>query len=267
VRSVNGSNLSLVEAAPVVHFHEFALLFPELPVGEYQELRESIRQNGLLEPIVLNAAGEVLDGRHRLRVCLELGITPWTIQFSEMSLSNTVTEIQYIFGKNAIRRHLTAQQRAVLSLKFLPALRAEARARREAGRVRGLQTQASERTNGNGHHAFGPAPESNRTKNQVVAILAKRAGTGVPVVRAAILANDHAPELLPKLSNGCLTASEVIERVATKRNRATPLASLDQKTVLKCWAKTWKAFLGKYPSNRRKEVRQIVMAHLSGLAF
>src|SRR5262245_46548699 len=53
--------------------HPYALLFPDMTESEFADLKSSIKRNGLREPITL-IGNQVLDGRHRLRACRELGI-------------------------------------------------------------------------------------------------------------------------------------------------------------------------------------------------
>lgn len=55
--------------------HPIAALLPDMSGEEYGALRDDIRANGLLVPITTHD-GQVLDGRHRLRACRELGIEP-----------------------------------------------------------------------------------------------------------------------------------------------------------------------------------------------
>jgi hypothetical protein len=73
-RSVSCSSLSLVEAAPAIH--PFSQKFPPLSSEEYAALRESIAKNGQLVPIVVSSSGEIIDGAHRFRACISLGISP-----------------------------------------------------------------------------------------------------------------------------------------------------------------------------------------------
>jgi ParB-like chromosome segregation protein Spo0J len=58
--------------------HPVADLVPPMTPGDYSELRESIRLNGQREPITLHRDGRIIDGRHRMRACIELGLLPET---------------------------------------------------------------------------------------------------------------------------------------------------------------------------------------------
>jgi hypothetical protein len=84
--------------------HPLAAKYPLLEGEEYEELKESIREHGLLNPIWLYE-GKVLDGRNRYRVCRELGIEP---EFAEYEGNKPEG-----FGKaqNLDRRHLTPEWR------------------------------------------------------------------------------------------------------------------------------------------------------------
>jgi ParB-like chromosome segregation protein Spo0J len=54
--------------------HPIAALFPMLADDELEELAADIKARGLLQPIVLDAEGRVLDGRNRLAACEKAGI-------------------------------------------------------------------------------------------------------------------------------------------------------------------------------------------------
>ena len=54
---------------------ELANAFPDMSLREYEKLKASIREDGLLEPIAI-WDGEVIDGRHRYKACLETDVEP-----------------------------------------------------------------------------------------------------------------------------------------------------------------------------------------------
>ena len=91
-------------------FHAASTIFPMMNKEELAALEEDIRQNGLLEPIVI-FNGEVLDGRNRITVCNKLGITPKTTEFHR----NGVSEYEFVLSRNLHRRHLTQGQLATIA--------------------------------------------------------------------------------------------------------------------------------------------------------
>ena len=86
-------------------------IFPPMTKGEYARLEESIREVGLLEEITL-WRGTVIDGFHRLRACLRLGIEP---KFS--SLPDDADPLAHVIGKNDSRRALAPWQRPVAAFR------------------------------------------------------------------------------------------------------------------------------------------------------
>ena len=86
-------------------------IFPPMTEGEYARLEESIREVGLLEEITL-WRGTVVDGVHRLRACLRLGIEP---RFS--CLPDDADPLEYVTGKNGSRRDLAPWQRPIAAFR------------------------------------------------------------------------------------------------------------------------------------------------------
>ena len=81
------------------------------PLGDadYFALRESIETFGVMVPVVVDEHGSVIDGYHRVKVCLELGIDwPRTV-LSGLSEAEKWDRARDL---NDARRHLTARQRA-----------------------------------------------------------------------------------------------------------------------------------------------------------
>ncbi len=93
--------------------HPSADLVPEMPAAEYQPLKRDIGENGIKEPIrVLRNTNMVLDGRHRRRAAIELGLK--TVPVLEVDLGEQTPE-QYMVRTALLRRHLTDDQRAMMA--------------------------------------------------------------------------------------------------------------------------------------------------------
>src|SRR5262245_14416292 len=87
--------------------HPFADRFPRLADDELQALADDIKATGLNEPIVLDAEGQVVDGRNRLAACELAGVEP---RFTSLGERDPVA---YILSANIHRRHLTKSQQAM----------------------------------------------------------------------------------------------------------------------------------------------------------
>ncbi len=81
-------------------------IFPDKPEPEYGALKESISRLGLLDPILM-WRGMVVDGYHRLRACLELGLEP---RFDVLSADADPMEI--VVDRMGTQRHLNETARA-----------------------------------------------------------------------------------------------------------------------------------------------------------
>ena len=91
-------------------------VMPPLSSEEYQELHESIKAEGVLEPIHVDEEGVVIDGHHRSKIANELGIPCPVIAHDDLSESQ---KRSLAFTLNLKRRHLSSEQRRALGLESL----------------------------------------------------------------------------------------------------------------------------------------------------
>jgi N6-adenosine-specific RNA methylase IME4 len=109
-----------------MEFHEIANLFPMMQPDELSDLVDDIKQNGLIEPIVLYEE-KILDGRNRYLACGEAGVKPHYEYYKGDE------PVSYVVSKNLHRRHLNKSQEAGVAWKAKPMLAKEARKRMTAG--------------------------------------------------------------------------------------------------------------------------------------
>lgn len=91
--------------------HDLCKLFPPMPEDQFNSLIDSIRDHGLLTPIMLHD-GKILDGRHRYKACINLGIEP---SFEEYEGEDA---LGYVIALNLSRRHLDESQRAMIGARI-----------------------------------------------------------------------------------------------------------------------------------------------------
>jgi len=91
--------------------HPAADIFPEMTQEEFEKLKEDMADNGLLEDIML-CNGQILDGRHRYRACLEISLEPRFRQYDGDDPAG------YVISLNLHRRHLNTSQRAVVAAQL-----------------------------------------------------------------------------------------------------------------------------------------------------
>jgi ParB-like chromosome segregation protein Spo0J len=101
---------------------EYAGLVPQLSTEEYESLKQSIKENGLWFPIVVNKDGVILDGHHRYKACQELGIKEPYKTVTKEDLPDKPHEKMFVIDCNLARRQLNHVQRTELALKSKPIL-------------------------------------------------------------------------------------------------------------------------------------------------
>jgi hypothetical protein len=225
--------------------HPLAALFPELPPDEFKKLKNDIQAHGQREPIMLSQDGTtLLDGRHRLRVCIELGRAPNVERFPDNGVIRQLTDVglvdyrcteaDYIWSKNVFRRHLSDDQRAAIAVKWSDAEKEASKQRQTAALKRGDQLPVRvnpptrEPTATNDRHA---------TRNA----LAQKARTTPNKIRQAQAVAKHKPELLLKIESGAMMLKDAAKQAETN-GQCHPIApGFDEQAVLARLYKEWEA--------------------------
>ncbi len=202
--------------------HPYADRIPPMTNGEYEDLKANIGTTGQREPIVLHE-GKVIDGRHRLRACEELGVAPKVREWDgEGSL------IDYIFALNLNRRHLTTSQRAMLGAEYADLYADEMKERqREGGRQKGAKHREEDEANSpepleaHGDKA-GRAPQSRD-------LAAARVGVSPRYISDAKRVKECAPDLIESVRDGKMTLNAAMTKMEQRseeqhsEQEATPL--------------------------------------------
>jgi len=92
-------------------------LMPELPAWEYEALKESIRQHGVIVPVVKDEHGTIIDGHHRDRACRALKIR----NVPTILLAGLTDEQKrdHALVLNLVRRKITRKQmRAIIATEL-----------------------------------------------------------------------------------------------------------------------------------------------------
>ena len=95
---------------------EYERLVPPLNKQDYERLYNSIKNNGLREPIVINEHGAILDGHNRFKICEELYLP---LKTRVETFGNSLLEKKYVIETNLERRHLNDFQKAELGIPLL----------------------------------------------------------------------------------------------------------------------------------------------------
>jgi N6-adenosine-specific RNA methylase IME4 len=196
--------------------HPAAETFDLLDGADYANLRDSIRREGLLEPITLwrddDGQDWLLDGRNRLRACDEIGIEP-RIDYHDGS------PFDYAWSINVTRRHLDEGRRVALRLKHDISRgkweSTQARRREAANSARSDVAKQRERTErgtllpSQSVTTLSSTGEDRKARSEV----AKSAGVGVVTAQKAITLAKEAPETFESVCKGEVTLNQAYRQV------------------------------------------------------
>jgi len=225
--------------------HKLSLLFPDMEAAQYESFKATIKEGGLREDIIL-LDGQILDGRHRYRACLDVGIKPTFENYNPAV--HGISPAQFVIDRNLERRHLSASQKAAIALEALPHFEREALERKQQSQFKvvpkeepgtpetgeaatdeppqytkddgNAKTTVREHTRRNQPTGPVPAPlEGQSTKGKAVDLVAERFGTSPTMVKLAKRIKKDNPDLYQDVLAGRVTVTAAAATIdAAKSN-------------------------------------------------
>lgn len=228
--------------------HEYADIFPMMDKKEYSDLKNDIKQNGLMEPVI-TLGGLILDGRNRFRACEELGIKPTTKEFDGEDA------LQYVMSTNLQRRNLNQSQKAMIGRRWKVHY---AKINPQGSRndlTSGTSSTSDDESNKNRDKAGEVAGVSGRYIDMAEEVISKR------------------PEMEDKIMNGEVKIKQVIRDIKIeeqkeniiKENFEKPKGDYDVVVIDPPWKYDAKYHpegrrgSGAYPEMSLEELKQIVI--------
>jgi ParB-like chromosome segregation protein Spo0J len=192
---------------------EYDRMLPRMSEEEFQELKKSIESEGQHYPIIVNQDLEVLDGHHRYRACVEIGVDP---DFEVKQFDDKLLEKKFVIEANLRRRHLNNFQLVELAVPLLAIEKALAKKRQSqsGGNGRdvqlGLATEAAE-------------AEQPEVKAKATELVAKRAGISARTLERGKKVLEKADEEdLQKLREGKTSISKVYQEIVSEGKPPAP---------------------------------------------
>lgn len=81
----------------------------DLTQTEYEDLKQSIIENGVIVPIIVDENGDIIDGHHRVKICEELGLTDFPTERKDDLTEEE--KINMAYQLNEARRQLSAEEK------------------------------------------------------------------------------------------------------------------------------------------------------------
>ncbi len=192
---------------------EYDKLLPKMSEEEFGELKKSIQTDGQHYPIIVNEDLEVLDGHHRFRACIELGIEP---DFEVRKFDDKLMEKKFVIEANLRRRHLNNFQLVELAVPLLEIEKALAKKRQSKGGKNELNKQ------------LGVAPEDaefeHEPKGKAVEVVAKKAGVSSRTLeRGKKILEEASEDEKQKLREGKTSISKVYQEIVDSQKPPQPI--------------------------------------------
>ncbi len=188
---------------------DYERLLPKMSEEEFAELKASIQSEGQHYPIIVNEDLEVLDGHHRYRACIELGIEP---DFEVRKFEDKLLEKKFVIEANLRRRHLNNFQLVELAVPLLEIEKALAKKRQSVGGKNGRNLQ------------LGLASEDAvpQFKAKATEVIAKKAGVSTRTFeRGKKILEEASEDDKQKLREGKASITKVYSEIVSSGNELT----------------------------------------------
>lgn len=236
-----------------IEVHPAAKLFPEMGGDDLAKLTESVRERGVLVPVMF-FEGKLLDGRNRLRACLGAGLDPTNPRhFPRINLPADTDPYLYAWDRNCERldydKGKKVEIRALVDEASGKLAQERAETRAAADRARSEKAKKQPRPEGG---KFGQKPVAPHDEGETVN------------------PKSHHSKSAERIGKETGTSPATVERrMATMRGKKPRPTAARKKSKAKNWSvprnmKALAAFLiAKLPSN---EVRELVALLKAGMA-
>jgi transposase len=92
-------------------------ILPPLPPDQYAALKQDIATNGVLNPVIVDAEGNVIDGFSRMQIIRELKLKNYPMQ--QLDFKSDAEKYEAVIKLNALRRSLSGKQKRELISTYL----------------------------------------------------------------------------------------------------------------------------------------------------
>ncbi len=215
---------------------EYESLLPPLSEIEFYLLKQSIKEDGLHIPIIINKHRIILDGHHRFRACKELGFIP---KYYVMEFKDSLEEKQFVIESNLIRRHLGLFQRVEVGYNLEDIEKEIAKRRMSVGGHIGGLANKKENYNNNDVErkvaSIDATLGSSGEKGKVSQIIAKKIGVSTATYeRGKKIIEKGTEEQKSSLRRGTIGMTNVYNQIRRQEKKEDLIRQVQQAAGGEC---------------------------------
>jgi hypothetical protein len=198
----------------MMKIHPLCEILPDMSETDYIRLRDDIKARGMQSPII-EYEGAILDGRHRWRACVELGIKPRIEPYKGDDPA------AYVYSVNVAHRHLTKTQLVIAAakLKGYYAEQAKKRQQEHGGTAPGRPSS----TGGNISTSEGKARDQ---AGKAFGVSGKAVDDGERILKSGI------PDLITKVERGEISVNQGRQIAKLGKERQKEIVQLPTKKAI-----------------------------------
>ena len=179
----------------------FKTLITPLAEQEFNQLEESILQNGILNPVIVTKDHLIIDGHNRYAVAKKHNLS---IPIKIMDFDNRNDTELWIIKNQFSRRNLSKYERGILALKLKPIIATKAKENQRLG-AEITNTGSSKLT------------EAIDTRNEIAKIAGLSSGT---ITKIETISNEADEEIIQQILNGKLSINKAYNSISKSKIRA-----------------------------------------------
>jgi len=207
---------------------EYAKLIYPLSNLEYEALKNSIKEDGLHYPIIVNEKGEILDGHHRYKICKDLDIP---IKYEIKYFDDAIEEKKFVIDINLKRRQLNDFQKAELAYKLEDIYKEQARLR-QLSKLKNVKDKLPSSSLGSNDHNENDNDEDpiieEETKGRAVEVISKKNDLSPKTYqRAKKIIEEGSEEVKKRLRNNKTTISKEYEKIRKDKKRQELISQMN----------------------------------------
>jgi len=210
----------------VLKLHPLSHLIPDMRNNEWRDFYADIVMRGIKVPLEVLADGTVVDGRHRLRAAIELGMKQ--VPIVDAPLNGDSPEA-YMLKAAILRRHLTDDQRSIIAARWKEENKKQGKRTDLASAERAAEVKDTSPTRTEATEFFKRTDLTSAQRGAEVQDASPTRAKATEFFKVsrrkideASYVQNHAPKIAEKVLQGRLKLSKAYQQARREKNRSSP---------------------------------------------